>query len=70
MVLSGGMPGAPGGWMQAPSQVPANCPKGLEYLAQVDQLLVKQKVEALEGRSNRKYHHWKVGQTESRETGR
>lgn len=44
-----GMPGAPGGWMAAPTQVPANCPKGLEYLAQVDQLLIKQKVEALEG---------------------
>ncbi|XP_048744838.1 phospholipid scramblase 1-like isoform X4 [Ostrea edulis] len=53
------MPGAPGGWMQAPTQVPANCPKGLEYLAQVDQLLVKQKVEALEAftgfETNNKY---------------
>lgn len=49
-----GGPGAPGapqpiGWMQAP-QAPPNCPPGLEYLASVDQLLVKQKVEGLEGR--------------------
>ena len=48
-----GAPGAPGapqptGWMQAP-QAPPNCPPGLEYLASVDQLLVKQKVEGLEG---------------------
>nr|XP_034327745.1 phospholipid scramblase 1-like isoform X3 [Crassostrea gigas] len=54
-----GMPGAPGGWMAAPTQVPANCPKGLEYLAQVDQLLIKQKVEALEAftgfETNNKY---------------
>ncbi|KAH3806631.1 hypothetical protein DPMN_134954, partial [Dreissena polymorpha] len=42
-------PGAPAptGWMSAP-QAPPNCPPGLEYLAQVDQLLVKQKVEGLE----------------------
>ena len=38
----------PGGWQPAPNQVPANCPPGLEYLAQVDQLLVKQKLEGLE----------------------
>ena len=42
--------GAPGGgWANAPTNVPKDCPKGLEYLAQVDQLLVKQKVEGLEG---------------------
>jgi hypothetical protein len=40
--------GAPGGWAAAP-QAPVNCPPGLEYLASVDQLLVKQKVEGLEG---------------------
>lgn len=36
-----------GNWMQAPQGVP-NCPPGLEYLAQIDQLLVRQKVELLE----------------------
>ena len=35
-------------WMQAPP-VPANCPPGLEYLTQIDQLLIKQQVELLEG---------------------
>lgn len=35
--------------MPAPT-VPANCPRGLEYLSQVDQLLVKQKIEVLEGK--------------------
>ena len=35
-------------WMQAPPP-PANCPPGLEYLTQVDQLLIKQQVELLEG---------------------
>lgn len=37
-----------GQWMPAP-QAPANCPPGLEYLTQIDQLLVKQQVELLEG---------------------
>ena len=40
----GAGPGAPG----APP-VAIQAPHGLEYLTQVDQLLVKQKVEALEG---------------------
>lgn len=35
-------------WMQ-PGQAPPNCPPGLEYLASVDQLLVHQKTELLEG---------------------
>ena len=35
-------------WM-APPQAPPNCPPGLEYLALVDQLLVQQKTELLEG---------------------
>ena len=37
----------PGGWAQQPA-APVGCPPGLEYLAMVDQLLVKQKVEILE----------------------
>ncbi|XP_070539282.1 phospholipid scramblase 2-like [Ptychodera flava] len=53
-------PGAPAGgqWMQAP-QAPANCPPGLEYLTQIDQLLVHQQVELLEAftgfETNNKY---------------
>ncbi|XP_065180304.1 phospholipid scramblase 1-like [Sycon ciliatum] len=38
---------APPQWMPAP-QVDPNCPKGLEYLTQIDQLVVKQQVELLE----------------------
>ena len=30
---------------------PVDCPPGLEYLAAIDQLLVKQKIELLEGKS-------------------
>ncbi|KAK7469818.1 hypothetical protein BaRGS_00036147 [Batillaria attramentaria] len=55
-VAGGGAP--PAGWMQAPSG-PANCPPGLEYLTQIDQLLVKQKMEAIEAftgfETNNKY---------------
>ncbi|EDW19550.2 phospholipid scramblase 2 isoform X1 [Drosophila mojavensis] len=41
-------PGGPAGdWMSIPSGIP-NCPRGLEYLTSIDQLLVKQKVELLE----------------------
>lgn len=37
-----------GAWMPAP-HVP-NCPPGLEYLTQIDQIIVQQKVELLEGK--------------------
>lgn len=42
--------GAPGQvqWMARPGSVP-NCPPGLEYLTQIDQVLVHQQVELLEG---------------------
>lgn len=47
-----------GQWMQAPP-APVNCPPGLEYLTQIDQLLVKQQVELLEAftgfETNNKY---------------
>ncbi|XP_069105448.1 phospholipid scramblase 1-like [Argopecten irradians] len=49
----------PGGWAAGPQQPPANCPPGLQYLSQVDQLLVKQKVEGFEAvtgiETNNKY---------------
>ena len=35
-------------WMPAPTQALANCPPGLEYLTQVDQILVHQQVELWE----------------------
>ena len=34
-------------WMQRPQLIPG-CPPGLEYLTQIDQLLVKQQFEILE----------------------
>ena len=37
-------------WMATPQQKPQGCPPGLEYMAQIDQLLVHQQVELLEGR--------------------
>ncbi|XP_071165694.1 phospholipid scramblase 1-like isoform X1 [Mytilus edulis] len=52
------MAAAPTQWAAA-GQAPPGCPKGLEYLASVDQLLVKQKVEAIEAitgfETNNKY---------------
>ncbi|XP_020817073.1 phospholipid scramblase 2-like [Drosophila serrata] len=41
------MGGIEGDWKSIPSGIP-NCPRGLEYLTAVDQLLVKQKVELIE----------------------
>lgn len=40
-------PQQPGAWMPQPVGI-SGCPPGLEYLTQVDQLIVKQKVELLE----------------------
>uniref|UniRef100_A0A8C5M9Z0 Phospholipid scramblase n=2 Tax=Leptobrachium leishanense TaxID=445787 RepID=A0A8C5M9Z0_9ANUR len=52
-------PGVPtSAWMPAPATIP-NCPPGLEYLSQIDQLLVHQQVELLEAftgfETNNKY---------------
>lgn len=51
-------PGGGVSWMTAPSASP-DCPAGLEYLLEVDQLLVKQQVEMLEAftgfETNNKY---------------
>jgi len=43
-----GMGPPPEVWMMPPPQPPPGCPPGLEYLTQVDQLLVKQQIELLE----------------------
>jgi len=44
------VPGQPGGqaqWMAAPASIPG-VPPGLEYLTQIDQLLIHQQIELLE----------------------
>lgn len=56
----GGMPPAPPGAVMAmPDNVAADCPPGLEYMTQVDNLIVKQTVELLEAftgyETNNKY---------------
>ena len=38
-------------WMPPPGGAPPGCPPGLEYLTMVDQLIVKQQIELLEGKS-------------------
>ena len=37
-------------WMPVPQETIPGCPPGLEYLTQIDQLLVHQQVELLEGK--------------------
>ena len=37
-------------WMMPPPAAPPNCPPGLEYMTQIDQLLVKQQIELLESK--------------------
>ena len=46
----GAGPSQPGGYPVAPPVAPSNCPPGLEYLAQIDQLLIKQQIEVLESK--------------------
>ena len=41
----------PGQWMNKPESH-AGCPPGLEYLTHIDQLVVKQQIELLEGTDN------------------
>lgn len=36
-------------WMPTPQETIPGCPPGLEYLTQIDQLLVNQQVELFEG---------------------
>ena len=43
--------------MDGGSRVPAGCPPGLEYLTQVDQVLVHQAVELLEGKLYISFQH-------------
>lgn len=51
-------PGPPGGWMTIPQGL-GNCPRGLEYLSMIDQLLISQKIELVEAfvgfETNNKY---------------
>ncbi|XP_068136857.1 phospholipid scramblase 2-like [Hyperolius riggenbachi] len=51
-------PGGQAQWMPTPPTIP-NCPPGLEYLSQIDQVLIHQQVELLEAligyESNNKY---------------
>ena len=42
-------------WMQKPATSFIGCPPGLEYLAQVNQLLIHQQVEMLESRPVQSY---------------
>lgn len=39
-------------WSQAPPVMPVNCPPGLEYLASVGQIYVKQCIELFESNEN------------------
>ena len=48
LIISKGVPGE-FNWMPAPP-VPIGCPPGLEYLAAVDQILIHQLVELVEGK--------------------
>ncbi len=36
--------------MTAPTDVPSDCPPGLEYLTQIDQVLVHQQIEIFESK--------------------
>ena len=45
--LAGQQAAAPQEWMQRPQAI-AGCPPGLEYLTQIDQLLVHQQMDLFE----------------------
>lgn len=51
VTIFAGVPGQ-ANWMPVP-QAPIGCPPGLEYLTAVDQLLIQQQVELLEGNLKR-----------------
>ena len=58
--------GSQSNWMSQPQEVIPGCPPGLEYLTQIDQLLVNQQIELFEGRCSSYRVTAVVGDIESR----
>ena len=56
-------------WMTKPA-APPGCPPGLEYLSQVDQLIVKQQIELLESKWQRYSVELILGLRPANERGR